>query len=882
MKVANKKCVRRLALRNMKQSKTRNIVAVIAVILTTVLFTSLFTISMSIIDGFQDANFRQMGSKSHGAFERLYESQYEELKSDSDIRESGVRMLVGIAEDAPFNKAKVEVSYCDSVCAEYMYLTPEVGSLPAEGTNEAATDTRILSLLGIEPVIGSEFELTFCVNDEPVTRVFTLSGYWEADDLAPADHILLSKSMADEICKNFQPDVKEGKSAGLYDLYYMLEGSSHLDEKTEEILAKYGYQSKDPKADNYIKNGVNIGYVAALFSSSDMETLFLIMAILLLIMFTGYLVIHNIFRIAIANDIRGYGLLKTIGTTQKQIRRMVYTESLIVSMIAIPIGLLLGYGIGNLVTPVVIEQLNDISVLISSSPFIFVFASVFSLITVLISSLKPAKIASRVSPIEALRYTDGENVSTSKKRYRRNVSIFKMAVSNVGRNKAKTVITMLSLTLAVLLLNITFSVTNSFDMDKYLRDVKADFMIGHANYFRASGHLFSAETSLPESVIKEINDTGLVTEAGVTYGIGSEQVVYQYVPKETYVSDLSGENADVDYLLEHEEQVDGRYRNFVDLYGMDDFCLNQLDLIDGDISKLNGEDNYIVAVYRTDEYGNVEKDTNWASVGDYVTIRYVEEYEWYNPDTGQVYSEEELEFLSEDEECSAREVKYHDVNYKVCATVTVSEKMGYRYYIFNQFVLSSQNLKSNLSNVNAMYYAYNVADEHEDIMEQFISDYTEKVMTEYDYESRQLLEEDLDSYKQMFLLLGGILSIVIGLIGVLNFLNVMLTNIVIRKREFAMLQSIGMTGKQLTQMLVTEGLIYALGSILWAVLALLLTKSVLKEAVENLLWFCTYQTNLKPILFVFPLFVLLGVIIPIWMYRILVKKSIVERLREGE
>lgn len=884
MKVANNNCIRRLALRNMKASKTRNIVTVIAIILTTVLFTSLFTIAISIIDGFQEANFHQIGTYAHGNFERLSEAQYEALKCDADIKEQGVRMFVGTAEEAPFQKESVEVSYCDETCAKFMYLTPKTGSLPTEGTNEAATDTKILKLLGIEPVIGAEFELTFYVNNVPVTKTFSLSGYWEADELAPADHVLIAKSMAYEICMDYKFDDGEGKNAGLYDLYYILDNAGNLESKAETILARYGYQSEDSKLDNYIGGGFNQGYVRATLSSEDMQTLLLIVIIVFTIMLTGYLVTNNIFRIAIANDIRRYGLLKTIGTTQKQIRKMIYVEAMLLSGIAIPIGLLIGYGVGNILSPIVIKELDGIAMVISVNPFIFIFAAVFSLITVLLSSLRPAKTASRVSPIEALRYTEGEKLSASKTRKRRKVSMFQMAAINVLRNKAKAITTILSLTLAVLLLSITFSMTNGFDMDKYLKDVKADFMLAHANYFQANGHLFSEDRCITNEDIAAIDNTGMVTESGAAYACGAEnEIVYQYVPKDVYTDGLYGmtdENAA--FMLENENQIDGRYEDNADLLGMDDFCIERLNCLEGDISKLYEKGNYIAAAYRTDDFGNVETDSHWAKVGEHVTIRYVEEFEWYNPDTGHVYADDELENLAGDEPCWKRPTVYHDVDYEVCATVDIPKKLGYRYYLFNQYVISSDNLKENLPDANVMYYAYNVADENADAMEEFVADYTGNIMTDYDYESKQTRMESLNSLKRMFLILGVVLSLVIGLIGVVNFLNVNLTNIITRKREFAMLQAIGMTERQLKYMLVIEGLIYALGSILCAVVILLLTKPILKDVVENILWFCTYKTTLIPILCVFPLFVLIGVIIPMMVYRIVAKKSIVERLRERE
>lgn len=613
MKVANRKCVRRLAMRNMKSSKTRNIIAAIAIVLTTVLFTTLFTIVVSIIDGIQEAGFRQTGTYAHGAFARLYEEQYEELKNDAELKETGVRMLVGNAEDAPFNKTSVEISYCDENCAKFMYLTPKTGTLPKEGTNEAAVDKKILELLEVEPVIGTEFELTFEVDGEPVTRTFSLSGYWETDKLAPACNVLISKSMADDICKDFTPDVQSGKYAGVYDLYYMLDGSRNLEDRAEAILEKYDYQSKDVKEDNYIQCEININYAGNRGSKSDIEVVAVIFSFVLLIMITGYLVINNIFRISAENDIKRYGLLKTIGTTKKQIRKIIYMEVVILSVTAIPTGIIIGYGVGVVLAPIVVKQFNDIVILVSANPFIFAFSAVFSFLTVLMSSLRPAKSASKVSPVEALRYTESNISSVKKTRKRKRVSVFQMAMAGVGRNKLKTITTIISLTLAVILLNITFSVANSFDMDKYLRDVKSDFMAGHANYFRASGHIFSEEYSLPEKVINDINDTGMVTEGGVAYLCGKEnQIVYQYVPEDVYINNLYYmDDEALNYMLEHEEKVEERYEARAELFGMDDFLIEQLNCVEGDVSKLYEDGNYIVGIYTSDDYGNAEKDSHW-------------------------------------------------------------------------------------------------------------------------------------------------------------------------------------------------------------------------------------------------------------------------------
>ncbi len=178
MHVSNRKTIRRLSLASFKAAKIRNIITVAAIALTTILFTVILTVGMSIKHGFEQSNFRQAGSYAHGEIKDITEEQFEELKDDPLIQEYGKRIFCGMPEKEPFHKSHVEVSYCDENTAKWMFLEPVEGRFPKEGTNEAATDLKVLSLLGVEPVIGNEFTMTFLVDDEETTETFTLCGYW--------------------------------------------------------------------------------------------------------------------------------------------------------------------------------------------------------------------------------------------------------------------------------------------------------------------------------------------------------------------------------------------------------------------------------------------------------------------------------------------------------------------------------------------------------------------------------------------------------------------------------------------------------------------------------------------------------------------------------
>ena len=102
MKVANRKVIRKLSFETLKSGKLKNIVSIFAIALTTVLFTALFTILLSLKDGYEAQNFRQVGSYSHGEFKYLTKEQVDELFQDKDIKEYGLRRVVGIPKKEPF------------------------------------------------------------------------------------------------------------------------------------------------------------------------------------------------------------------------------------------------------------------------------------------------------------------------------------------------------------------------------------------------------------------------------------------------------------------------------------------------------------------------------------------------------------------------------------------------------------------------------------------------------------------------------------------------------------------------------------------------------------------------------------------------------------
>ena len=893
IRVANKGCIRRLGFRSMRAARTRNIVAVLAIALTTVLFTSLFTIVASINYSYQQENFRQAGGDGHASIKDITWEQVEEFRTDPLIKEGFARLFVGMPTEPPFNKSHVEVSYMEPAAAPHHFCEPTVGALPREGTNEAATDLRVLSLLGVEPEIGAEFTITFDIdtltaNPTPVTRTFTLSGWWEYDSATMASHVLLPRSAAEELCALSSGDPYS--ITGKWTLSMMFKNAMSIEEDVYQVLRNHGYQGEDFQADNYLDTGVNWGYSGAQFSNNfDITTLLAIVVLLLLIIFTGYLIIYNVFQISVTNDIRFYGLLKTIGTTGKQLKRIVRQQALMLSLMGVPLGLILGFVIGNKLTPIIMAQLSYKHAFVSFNPLIFIGAALFSLLTVFLSCARPGRMAAKVSPVEAVRYTEGGTPKKPGKREKTRkaqggASLPKMAWANLGRSKGKTVVTVISLTLAVVLATMTYTFSIGFDMNKYLaRNANVDFILGDAAYFQVSGGGFtSTDDAVPEEIISDVNAQGGIEENGRIYGNVSD--IEEFITEEWFRGVWGKWNPPevLDQQIKFKERLDnGLLADRVQLYGMEDFPLSLVDVFEGDLAPLSDPtQKAIAAVYLSDDYNATIFGSNWAKLGDKVTLRYVTEREYFYMDNGEVI--EDTENVDPNRNWTSRAVAYEDVEYTVCALVKVPGSINYRYYGADQFVLGAERFKQDTGTDSVMTYIFNTTDEAEPDMESFLAEYTESVQPLYDYESRASYVAEFEGFKSMFATMGGALSFIVGLVGVLNFINAVLTGILTRKRELAVLQSVGMTGKQLKTMLVFEGLYYTLLALAVSLVMTVCIGPLMGTVLSDVFWFFSYRLTVTPILVILPIFLALGALVPLWTYRSVSKRTIVERLREAE
>lgn len=895
MKVKNRKAVRRLSVKSFKAAGRRNITAAVAIAMTTVLFTALFTIMMSINTSYESYTFRQIGGYAHGTFKDVTSQQASMIESNSKVKAVGRRITAGIITDGGFAKIPAEISYMDDNNAKWSYINLSKGHMP-EAEDEIIMDTAALDALGVDPEIGAKIKLTYDMLDVDSTvgsrtDTFRLVGWWDYDDISPVHFINVSEAY---VRKVEQAAFGGGADHLREDINVMFRTSIGIEENMKTVENDLGFQSDDLDKDGYVRYGVNWGYTASQAADGiDLEMVAAAAALLILIIMTGYLIIYNIFRISVSSDIRYYGLLKTVGVTPRQLRRIVRQQAMMLCAEGCPAGLVIGYLAGRVLMPVIMEStsLGTSCVEVSISPVIFAASALFSIVTVFLSCARPARMASKVSPVEAVKYADashGQHKIGKMRRIRKpgamkSAGLGRMALANLGRNRLKTLVVILSMALSVVLLSVLCAFVGGFDMEKYLsKQTCADFVVGKTDYFNFQAH--GTESGLSEGEIAEIKAGTESSVSGMAWSLDDTDSVI-WLPKSAGSSD--DDALDDDEQTSYAKQAlqkEGRENmpcSDLQIEGLDAELLQKLQVIDGELAPMSDSgENAIAVAAETDDNGNLMDGDSLPKPGDTVTVTYIDEGYFIDSRTGEKSSEN-----TPGEYIKYKVARSHDVRYTVCAVVSVPYSMSFRYSDFSSIdaVINSERLRADSdAEIFPMFYMFDAPDRSaEDGDEAFLKELTSSPASSLMYESKATVRAEFEGFRNMFTLLGGVLCVITGLVGILNFFNSIMTGMMSRRYEFAVLQSIGMTGKQLRSMLIYEGLLYAAYAILLSIVLSIIIEPIAGRMLENMFWFYSYRFTLKGIFITAPVFLAAGAVLPALLYRGISRRSIIERLRVG-
>lgn len=475
------------------------------------------------------------------------------------------------------------------------------------------------------------------------------------------------------------------------------------------------------------------------------------------VLLISILVIYSVFYLSVIGRIRQFGQLRTLGATKKQISRMVRREGLILSAVGIPAGLVIGGIIGYFLQPEGWDWKNTILL-----AFVVTVADV---ITVLVSVRKPAKTAATVSPIEAAKYVGykEKNLSKETKYLKRKLSPFNLARLQATRNRKKVILTMVSLGVGGMLFMIGATFITSMSLEGYSR--QGEFSIG-------------------EFVIPISYNAEETTEHGLIDIQQKNPLSQEFKEQIEEIDGVRAVKAFQELSMQWESHGDMDKESLV---GVDKTQMEEMEkyLEEGklDYEEMISNEEIIIC-----SNGLVKEIYGW-------------EYEVGDPITILAYNGKE-------------EVKKEYTIGAIISGKYRTNHVGVGLYIAPQEVVDELAAGVNLNN----FFVVSTDPEKEAQVEETLSAVIDENPLLSLYTLRERKETDKANFDQMYAIILG-LSVFVISFSLLNLINTLITNIVTRKQEFAALQSMGMTKKQMNRMIQMEGVILAMGN---AVLTLIL------------------------------------------------------------
>ena len=871
----NKAVIKKLANRSFRSNKMRNVIAVIAITLTTFLFTAVLTIGMGAKGALEYSMAKLMGSSADALVQGVSEEQFQQIKENAMFEKVGCWIPVDIMTNT--NRRVAEVDYADQNQLEIRMLTPRTGSAPQKA-NEVLVSANILKDLNIEEKIGAEIPVELKVRQSGQIYHFDMvvSGIYDTPN-EKAEFVIVSKAFLEENSEMMSDLAQQRPGCGIYTADVVMRDNYMIKDRISELVRNIGGNPDDRNAENYVRVAPN-----PIISNDSGLTMWLVAGVFgILFLFCGYLLIYNVFEIAVTNDIRQYGLLRTVGTTSQQIKRLVNRQALYLFLIGTPFGLLFGTLLGRSILPAALQifavDFSGGNIAVGTLPYLGIIAGavLFSGLTVYISTRKPVKKASRVSPIEAIRYVEKDTVSIKRKKTDAGAVIPRMAKANLQRNKRRTVFIVISLTLSIVLLNSVFIFSGSFDEDAYIeKRTRSDFMVYSPESQSAFGNDFGHNSAVPEKAVEEIKEQPGVTNEISLYRntfeddhISCDWGIPYVVDNTNKYTFMLPEHINLGvYQTENGKKYAGLTADNLPLgnvFGFSENLLNKVDIIDGetDLSVLkeklwNGNNVILMAKYNDKGRGIDDSDYLGLSVGD--TIQFY--------DNGA--PTEEFTIIA-----------------KVAATNGETFLTGGGANIATDIdgplIYMSEKKFKEIYEIPTLYgFLFDVEEQYQQEMENHLMQDADVA-----YTSILTMKAYVSGVKNVVLMIGGVIGAVFALVGLINFINLVMTNIITRRHEFATMQSIGMTNRQLQKMMISESFSYVLlagivGTLAAGALGMTLVKAFVQNGPTSLMM--TFQMTLLPALIMLVLFLVLAFIVPVVALRLLNNRSVVERLRVNE
>lgn len=769
----------KLTIKNLKLNKKRTIVTIIGIILATALITGVITL-LSSFQASTIAYTKKHFGDYHLKVANVPVSDLDRIQNLDNIDSSFVTQNNGFSvytdEQHVF---PVQVLNFSDEALQKIGIELVDGWLP-ENENEVVISSQLVENENLNLSIGSRISLPI-PGEKNATKDYSLVGIV---NIANQQIEPMTSATATDKYYTFISHIDNNNLSGNYNIYIRFSNLANridtlvnileMDENTyKELKAKTVSETEEnmlENEDNKYECAPNYNLIAMeLGDDKDQTSQMLyrvaIVVLIIIILISAYC-IKNSFNISITEKVKQYGMLASIGTTPKQIRRNVLYEALILGIIGIPIGILLGIGSIYLLLQFIQNKLMDeifgMKFIFSTNIIAIAFAIVFSALTIYLSARKSAKKASKISPMEAIR--SNKDIKIKSKKIKSPKWIKKLfgiggviAYKNLKRNKRsyRTTVVSLIMSISAFIAIITFNNYAFETVDLYYANYDFNIYISGKNY---------------DDLLEITQDSNIKT-----YSI---------------VRQLSGRIVNGKNHFSYEAktlntQIDFANSPYIDLvvFGRQEYerYINKLGLNYSDV-----KDKGILVDYTT-SYAKIDEKDRLA------TFRI---YDYQKGDNIEIYIYENSPKLPIEiaEVTNIEPLGIHGVNSgfptALYATLVISDE------VFDEY---TKLLDSNYIGKNADLCI--VTDNSEELLEYIEENYSDNYYYIENVDNRGIEQRAIYTTISIFLYTFIIIT---ALIGITNIFNTITTSMELRQKEFAHLKSIGMTKKEFNKMIILE------------------------------------------------------------------------------
>lgn len=852
----------KLARLQIRAHRLRTIFAAVATVLTSVLYMTVISISYCILDSTQLSRMLAGGSDYHASvsdtgYSISGEALYHEIQKAPEVSEASLFALAqNVSVEVQYKigeNSEAEIAFVGSEdCLSHFFMTPIVGRFP-----ESQYEIMLYEGAFSSVSVGDRLQFTVaCPNGDTKRMTYTVSGLYDCD----ADRPILAVVLYDE-------NTVQALEIPV-DVMIQFYSSFGIDRRLEAVTERLG-EWKLPDAEG--TEQINYAYAAADIGSFFRPlNVLMILSAVGVVFFAAFLLIYNIFSISLAQDMRTFGLLQVIGTTYRQMKKLTYVQILFIGGVSLPLGLLLGYFIGFKLLSFTFMSLRGTTLPYRFSPCIAWISAVLTWFTLAFSALRPLKRIKNLTPIQSVSAGPQEKKREKTSRRETPVSPFRLAMAGICRSHGRVLVSALSAMVSVLLFVMVGGMVdgyigNTLDrIGKFDIDLSLECQEQNTNGISTASSFFegtSFHVSIEPDIIEKLKTSDLVKEM---YLLRFERISAEIPPQleEKIRAYLARYTAQAAQPLQqvYQDILDSGKTDSVILGVPDELCKYLVASKDGERSVYySGDELYdgrhVLCISTTNEG---QLSLSWSFI------------------TGDVLSSDALE---KDYEVIAAELPYgfHTALHEICS---------YQYIPSNEvlFLFPMSIFEKEFPNAAVFTVLADAKENMGEPLQKEIRKYVDGRSVDangrtYLYRIGGKMSElaDLHTRLAAIRLTGYSLCGIIFLIGLLNMVNSALTSMVLRQREFAMLETIGMTHSQLRMMLLYEN---SAGGIFGV--AAFLIGSVLSNAMLTHI----FQVDIAPVSLpamgiLFFLFAAGGLTAE-FSYRILTKLPLNERIRLGE